>query len=495
MVAVGGDTYLSGVNLTIDPTSNWNVSGLTLDNGAQVFNYGHATWMTNDVAIDNGSSIINLGDFNIACDQIMTSIGGGDFWNAGTLEKTVSAANASTEIQTLFDSRPYHGMGQNASVTVQQGTLLLDGGGEESTPFTVNADATLTLSGIGGAQKTFQLDGILVTGAGTFDVDLDAIAEANAALVTIQTATLLLQNGGVLDGTPPPGGQGMGTFDISSAVTWRDGAAITDTVVQMTNQTGGLSLGGLVSPVQLTDSQLLLFGPTTWSGTWDIGMTNSTITNYGVFTVATRHNIIDGNPPAAPPGQQLPPPTSFFINDGSFVKQAGTLPNEIQVPFLNYGRLSFNGGGITFDSIVQQLDAGAVTDLGGGTMTLTGAKWPTTVFQVFAGEVTGAAGATINGDLWNSGAVDFGVAFGALTITGNYTQTAGGTLTNNIGSEGSDDTLQISGAATQGGALQINGSQGEAQDILHVGGVVTNTFADVSDPWTVFLYDGDVWVR
>ena len=158
--------------------------------------------------------------------------------------------------------------------------------------------------------------------------------------------------------------------------------------------------------------------------------------------------------------------------------------------FINQGNLSFNGGVIQFGSTLQQTGAGAVTDLGGGTMTLTGAN-PT--FLLSAGELTGAAGATINGSLTNSGLVDFGAAFGALTITGGYTQTANGTLTINIGAGGQFDSLNISGFANLGGHLQVTGVQWGTTYLILQAGSGGGAFADVTAPWTA-LYDTDpVW--
>jgi len=75
-------------------------------------------------------------------------------------------------------------------------------------------------------------------------------------------------------------------------------------------------------------------------------------------------------------------------------------------------------------------------------------------------------GATIDGNLSNSGLVDFGSAYGVLTITGNYTQTSAGTLRVNISATGQHDSLSISGQATLGGALSIYGDWAGSYDIL-----------------------------
>ena len=200
---------------------------------------------------------------------------------------------------------------------------------------------------------------------------------------------------------------------------------------------GSLDLGANVTGAAsstLDNSQLWLYGTTTWEKTLNIIMSNSTITNAGLFKVANGQAIVDSTPPTP----TSPQPTSFFDNTGSLIKQAGTAATTIGVAFANQGTLDFNGTTISFAETVEQTGTAAVTDLGGGTMTLTGANLaadtvnPTTFF-LSAGELTGAAGATINGSLSNGGLVDFGTAFGSLAISGDYTQTANGTLTINIG--------------------------------------------------------------
>lgn len=306
--------------------------------------------------------------------------------------------------------------------------------------------------------------------------------------IFISTATFVLGKTGtpkfppsVLDGTPPPGsGLANGTFTITGAAEWNSGGQFINTVVTML---GSLDIGtALIAPAVMVNSQLWLFGSTKWDNKQDVNMSNSTINNAGAFTVANSQSIVD----LSPAGQN-----SSFDNVGSFVKQAGTAATTIGVAFTNQGTLNFNGTTISFGETLQQTASGAVTDLGGGTMTLTGGN---STFLLSAGELTGAAGATINGSLTNSGLVDFGSAFGGLAIAGDYTQTAGGTLTVNTNGI-LFDWLNVSGQANLGGHLQLVGSQGgEAEEILQPAEGVFGAFADATAPWTV-LYFGGVWVQ
>ena len=274
-------------------------------------------------------------------------------------------------------------------------------------------------------------------------------------------------------------------FTIANTTTalFADGVLLNNVTVDVAGPlTIGVFAGG--GTFTMTNSELFLDEATTWTGAEGISMTDSAIVNDGTFTVANARQIMDASPPNVATG--VLQPTSAFFNDGSFTKSAGTAATTISVPFSNAGSFSFNGTQINFDSIVMQTAAGAVTDLGGGTMTLTGGNLlpgtpnPTT-FLLDAGKLTGTAGATINGSLLNEGSVDFGSALGTLTVTGGYTQTAGATLTINIGGSGAIDALHVSGQASLGGHLVVNGVQGTAAyNIFQAAGGFVNAFADVT---------------
>jgi len=496
VATIGSGTVLTGMAFTANANSIWTLGTTTFSNDP-VVNYGQATWGGGDVALNNGSIITNWGSFLITCDQTMTTVGGGTFSNLGYFEKEVASpllppgGQGFTDIQVTFNNAVPTGVTASPSVTVDAHAFLtLSGtGGTDAAPFTVNAGATLDFEA--GTQKLY--NGTSFTGEGALVVNGAILNIVDGSMVHIDTASTLGTAGAVpfppsvLDGTSAPGtGAADGTFIVTAAVDWAGGVQLVNTEVILS---GSLDLGaGAIgpTPAKLLGSQLWLNGATTWEGTLNIQMSNSTIINGGSFKVANGRAILDGAPP--PANAQ---PTSFFINAGSFTKNAGTAPTTIGVAFINQGTLTFNGTTISFGETLQQTATGAVTDLGGGTMTLTGGN---STFLLSAGELTGAAGATINGSLTNSGLVDFGSAFGGLTITGGYTQTANGTLTINIGAGGQFDSLNISGFANLGGHLQVTGVQsGTSYLILQAGSGGGGAFADVTAPWTA-LYDTDpVW--
>src|SRR4029078_6075065 len=79
-------------------------------------------------------------------------------------------------------------------------------------------------------------------------------------------------------------------------------------------------------------------------------------------------------------------------------------------------------------------------------------------FAITGGSITGTG--TITGNVTNGGTVSPGTATaaGALSITGNYTQTASGSLNIKLGgtSAGQFDTLAVTGTATLAGAVNAS---------------------------------------
>ena len=89
---------------------------------------------------------------------------------------------------------------------------------------------------------------------------------------------------------------------------------------------------------------------------------------------------------------------------------------------------------------------------------------------------------TVAGDLTNAAVVAPGVGLGVLTVTGNYTQTAAGTLAIETGGPGAGQTdrLAVGGAVTLDGALtvgSVNGYFAAVGDTL--------TVLDPTDPATI----------
>ena len=95
---------------------------------------------------------------------------------------------------------------------------------------------------------------------------------------------------------------------------------------------------------------------------------------------------------------------------------------------------------------------------------------------------------TIYGDVSNTGAsVEPGTSAGTLTINGNYTQAAGGTLHIQLAGTGQYDRLNLSGAATLDGTLYVEPTDGFAPEVGQQFTILTcasrtGEFATVSGP-------------
>jgi hypothetical protein len=110
------------------------------------------------------------------------------------------------------------------------------------------------------------------------------------------------------------------------------------------------------------------------------------------------------------------------------------------------------------------------------------------ILNIQGGTLTGWG--TINADLVNAGAVDLGSAAGVLTVNGNYTQTATGTLTLEVGGVAAGtlfDQLDVRDGAALTGTLNVslvngfNPLAGQVFDAVHFGSE-SGGFATVNLP-------------
>jgi VCBS repeat-containing protein len=161
---------------------------------------------------------------------------------------------------------------------------------------------------------------------------------------------------------------------------------------------------------------------------------------------------------------------STINNAGTFRKSAGTGTSTIEAFFNNTGTVEVLTGTLSFPSFAWTQTAGA-TLLNGGNLT------STQTLNIQGGTLGGVG--TVTANVNNAGGqVNPGGSPGILTITGNHTQGASGALNIEIGglTVGSQfDRLQISGAATLNGTLNISlinsfvPSEGDSFQVLTFG--------------------------
>lgn len=241
--------------------------------------------------------------------------------------------------------------------------------------------------------------------------------------------------------------------------------AATATLTGTNTYTGGtfVDAGALVTgsanlpanqPVSLTNGSQLVFNQAT-AGTFGgviSGTGSLSKLGTGVLTVVGNNTYSGGT----------------FVSAGTLIASSSALPASQNVSVAAGSTLVLNqttdgvfAGNITGAGAVQKTGAAALTlsnsttaaiALQAGALYFNGGIGTTTVS---AGALLGGNG-TVGGNLVNNGTVSPGYSPGAITVTGNYTQSATGLLVIELASGTSFDRLTVNGPATLAGTLQVD---------------------------------------
>lgn len=434
-----GTTALIGNSQILDAT-------LKTLNARTLLNTSNTTWY-DDGTLDlvNGATINNQGFFSIRGSATLTHSSGAtsSINNSGTLEKRTSAGTAL--IQNVVFNNP-------GTVDVQTGTLRLTNTGTSTGTFVVAAGAKVEM-----ASGSHTLDGADQTGDGSL-----RLTGATVSIVNEVTATNIALASGVLTGA--------GLLSCGNTLTWTSGlmSGGGETRIEET-ATATLSGGFLKSAQQRVITNE---GSLDWldGGTLDLS-NGATFINIGSFKVLSDAvvNFSFGSP-------------VVFINLGVFTKlNSGGETQFVGVPLNNSGTIQVQTGTLRVFS--------PYTQTGGSLLVSGGATFRSTPTINLQGGVLGGSG-TVNGSVQNTGAVVApGAPIGLLTITGNYTKTAGGTLTIEVGGTAAPqyDRLAVNGNANLGGTLRmqpVNGflPQVGQQFTVMTYGARTGQFASVVGP-------------
>jgi hypothetical protein len=235
---------------------------------------------------------------------------------------------------------------------------------------------------------------------------------------------------------------------------------------------GSLTLNNTAFSGSLIGNQ----GVTTWTGAGGLAMNDRTIFNNdigGEFRIENDQTMFYGGTVGG---------SAFFNLSGTVRKTGGTGVTDIFLPFENVGggALRVLSGTLRFEDRFQQ--SSGTTDLIGGSIVAVQG------FDLSGGSLTGSGNFT--GDIRNTGGtISPGNSPGAISIAGNYTQGAGGTLKIEIAgltTAGVDyDLLAVTGTATLGGALRvsdINGfTPGPTDTVVPLtAGSITGTFSSAN---------------
>jgi hypothetical protein len=475
----GAGTLTITGNLTKQSASQW-----TIRSGPTVNVNGGASHTDGTICIDDANG--NTGDPQVNVNSTWTISGAATLACTGSLEAAgfhVVAPNGQllvsddTTISTPIDN--------DDTVTVAAGTLTYQSGlaaTGHSGAWQVANGAALYFNGsaadlTGGAVTatgTLPHTGILETDASLTvesgaDLDIEDIRQFGGTLTTsgaspALTPTAYTQTGGTRAGVRP---WTLQTAHVSGGQ-WQDAATTTisgtltkDSASQWTIRSGPtVNVNGGASH---TDGTICIDDANGNTGDPQVNV-NSTWTISGAATLACT-----GSLEAA----------AFIINASGSLVASNTGTHSIGTPVKNAA------GAITVANNQQFNFDGGLTQTGGTTTVAAGGTLNGSV-ALQGGTFKG--GGSAGGPITNSaGTLAPGASPGKLTVSGNYTQGAGGTLQVEIDGASQDtqyDHLDIGGQASLDGTLAIvftpPAAINQGFDIVTAAGTVSGTFATVT---------------
>ena len=321
---------------------------------------------------------------------------------------------------------------------------------------------TYTPGSVGGAPQTDFSSFTLGGGAGAQTLSKTSNTLNTTSGLTVNTSGVLTQGNGNL------GGAGAitnnGTFNFN-------GGAITPGGTF--NVAGGtLVLGAANKTLQRDLTNAATINWPAGAGSLNLAA-GVAITNSGLFNITTSAPITRLTVGANP----------TITNNGSFIKGIGGTTQLNAVNFVNGGNAVLAGTLATSGTYTQN---GGATDLAGGSLS------STNLISIAGGSVLGTG--NITGSVSNTGAAvaprNPGGAgagdIGTISISGNYTQSAGGSYNVDINGTTAGtqyDVLNVGGAATLAGPLNANVTYsemgGDAFQVLNYGSR-TGTFSPVN---------------
>ncbi|RBP11159.1 hypothetical protein DFR50_11745, partial [Roseiarcus fermentans] len=407
----------------LENAGTFNVNAATANWGNFYLGYNYTGTTVGGGAIKNDSGATF--DFQSAS-TVSGNTGTTGFTNAGTLEQTITTGT--TDIAVALTN--------TGAVSVQTGTLQLDGGGSASSTasFAIASGAALDFDA-----GTFTLSGAAFSGVG--------VAELTGGVLSVAAATTIgsgfAQSAGAIAGT--------GTLTVSGAAAFTGGG-----YDQQTGK-GTTLLQGVT-----TDSSyyVALDGGRTLenAGTFNV---NATTAGWGNFYLGYNYTgttvgggAIKNDSGATFDFQSATSVTSNtgttgFTNAGTLEQTVTTGTTDIAVALTNTGvvsaqtgTLQLDGGGSASSTGSFVIASGAALDFDAGTFTLSGAAFSGTgVAELTGGVLSVAAATTIGSGFVQSAGAIAGTA--KLTVSGAAAFTGG-----NYDQETGTGTTLLSGVTT-----------------------------------------------
>ncbi len=457
-------------------------NGTSTADGATLYNNGEMIFAGNSTG-GNATMIIGTNgvvDFSTdtgPSSNNQTAIGsiqGSGTILLGSTQLTVGANNSSSEYSGAIDDC-------TASVTCAVGTIATGG------QLVKVGTGTLILGGTASTYSggTTISDGILQLGDGVNNgtAGTGPITN-NASLVFAEGSAITLSN--AISGSGTVTQNGPGTVTLNTVNSYTGGTTISAGTIQLGDGVNNGTLGtGAV-----TDNGSLVFAEGTSVTFANVINGTGSVTQNGPATVIINQtNDYSGGTTISGGTLQLGDGThtgtlgtGSVVNNGALVFAEGgstTLTNAIS----GSGTVTQNGPGtVTLDAAETYT---GLTTVEAGTLVIGDSNTPTASIagsvQVGAGATLGGFG-TIGGALANNGSVQPGGGGSALTVAGNYTQSATGNLVIAV-TPTSASALNVAGSATLGGTATFVYAPGSytpaAYNIVTATDGVSGKFANV----------------
>jgi phage baseplate assembly protein gpV len=433
---------------TANNTIMFGGTGTKTINGRTLVSNAAAAWMdSGSIGISNGGVLRNAatGTFTAQNDATMFSSGSptGMFDNQGTLTKSLGNGNTTISVNVT----------SSGTTNAQSGTLLFNGDGTWTGP--INVGPGLFRFGAG----THGLSGVMIGGSGRAEIT-SATVNGNGA-VTVGAMTTLAMSGGTLGGN--------GALTLNGPFEW-SGGSVTGNGAFTAGNTFLLHGSGTKT---LNGRTLVSNGTATWMDTGAIGIANGGVLRNGAtgtFDVRNDATMFSSGSP-----------NGTFDNDGTFVKSQGAATSNLTVAVTNSGTFEIQSGTVA-DGFLGYVQTAGSTILNGGNFNALGAA-----LNIQDGSLTGSG--TVTGNVTSDGSVKPGLSPGGISITGNYTQSAGGSLDIEIGgltAVTQFDQLDVNGTASLAGTLNVSLIDGfvpsQGNQFLVLDGTTTGNFGATNLP-------------